>query len=232
MTDKTHGTDADANLGIATITERRPQPADTLDMERNMNKLDASRLNEITLIAADLGDTAMETMCDDVAAGNTDMIVLRCAVAGDPRYWPDGSLARLLEDVQRSDDGVDTNDEANHVKDDLRRLLDRVDAGDSLAHMEMESKESFDGSEVSGERPPVPKAEHLPISIDRMEDAIKRMMDAMPEFDGGVEIVEQLAEEMAFLRLAAREACRQAEIPWISKFEQDFLRRKMEIHFG
>lgn len=64
-------------------------------------------------------------------------------------------------------------------------------------------------------------AEHLPRTVDRLEIALERMLEAMPEFDGGGLLVEQLGEEMAFLRVAAREACRRADIAWTSKIEQE-----------
>ena len=64
-------------------------------------------------------------------------------------------------------------------------------------------------------------AKHLPRTIDRLESALERMLAAMPEFEGGGPLVDQLGEEMAFLRAAARETCRQAGVAWTSKFEQE-----------
>jgi hypothetical protein len=68
-------------------------------------------------------------------------------------------------------------------------------------------------------------AGHLPRTIDRLEMALERMLEAMPEFEGGGPLVDQLGEEMAFLRAAAREACRLAGVTWASTFEQERLKR-------
>lgn len=65
------------------------------------------------------------------------------------------------------------------------------------------------------------RSEHLPRTVDRLNSALERMLEAMPEFEGGGGLVDQLGEEMACLRDAAREACRQAGVPWTSKFEQE-----------
>src|SRR4029077_14941556 len=64
------------------------------------------------------------------------------------------------------------------------------------------------------------RAEHLPRALDRLEDTLGRILHAMPELEDGGPLREQPGEEMAFLRLAAREACRQSNIRWISKFER------------
>ena len=64
------------------------------------------------------------------------------------------------------------------------------------------------------------QAEHLPRTIDRLEEVLEKILEAMPEFDGGLPLVEQLANEIVSLREAAREACRLAQIPWSSAFER------------
>jgi hypothetical protein len=68
-------------------------------------------------------------------------------------------------------------------------------------------------------------ARHLSRTIDRLETALERMLEAMPEFGGGGPLVDQLGEEMAFLRAAAREACCLAGVPWTSTFEQERWKR-------
>lgn len=71
------------------------------------------------------------------------------------------------------------------------------------------------------------RAEHLPRTIDRLENALEKMLKAMPEFDGELPLAAQLATEMASLHEAAREACRLARIPWASAFERERKERWM-----
>ena len=103
----------DMEIDMSTSTNVSTSTSKNTDKSTSTSKseLDARRLEEIARVAADLGDVTVEAMCDDVAAGDTDMIVLRCAVASDPRYWPDGSLARLLEDVEDVDDASEPSEE-------------------------------------------------------------------------------------------------------------------------
>ncbi len=72
------------------------------------------------------------------------------------------------------------------------------------------------------------RAVHLPVAIDRLHSAIVGLLHAMPEFDGGAPLVDRLAEEMALLRLAAREACHLAGIPWTSQYEHELMQRELD----
>ncbi len=65
------------------------------------------------------------------------------------------------------------------------------------------------------------RAEHLPRALDRLETVLEQILDAMPAFEGGEELVVQLGTEVACVRDAAREACLLAEVPWRSARDRD-----------
>ena len=69
-------------------------------------------------------------------------------------------------------------------------------------------------------------ADHLPGFIDRVEHAIHRLLDAVPDFEGGDRLAGQLGTEIANLRESARDACRRAGVSWTSEYDQ---RRTEEI---
>jgi hypothetical protein len=53
-----------------------------------------------------------------------------------------------------------------------------------------------------------------------MELAIHRLLDAVPDFDGGGRLAGQLGTEMANLRESARDACLRAGVPWTSELDR------------
>jgi hypothetical protein len=69
------------------------------------------------------------------------------------------------------------------------------------------------------------KAEHLPRAIDRLGSVLERMLDAVPEFEGGRQLVNQLGADLACLRNAAREACCRAGVSWTSEYDKERWRR-------
>ena len=58
------------------------------------------------------------------------------------------------------------------------------------------------------------EARHLPCAVDRLSEAVTSLIDVVPEFEGGAELVDQIGREIVCLHEAAREACHQAGIPW------------------
>ena len=69
------------------------------------------------------------------------------------------------------------------------------------------------------------KAEHLPRAIDRLGSVLERMLDAVPEFEEGRQLVNQLGADLACLRNAAREACCRAGVSWTSEYDKERWRR-------
>jgi hypothetical protein len=69
------------------------------------------------------------------------------------------------------------------------------------------------------------KAEHLPRAIDRLGSVLERMLDVVPEFKGGSQLVNQLGADLACLRNAAREACCRAGVSWTSEYDKERWRR-------
>jgi len=69
------------------------------------------------------------------------------------------------------------------------------------------------------------KAEHLPRAIDRLGSVLEQMLDVVPEFEGGSQLVNQLGAELACLRNAAREACCRAGVSWTSEYDKERWRR-------
>jgi hypothetical protein len=56
--------------------------------------------------------------------------------------------------------------------------------------------------------------EHLSRALDRAEDAIERLADAVPEFEGADPLAGQLGADLYCLREAAREVARAFGLPW------------------
>lgn len=74
------------------------------------------------------------------------------------------------------------------------------------------------------------RAEHLPLTLDRLDNVLGQLLEHMPEFEGALPLVEQLAQETVALHFAAREACHAAGVPWTSKWEHERLMRWMRGH--
>jgi hypothetical protein len=57
-----------------------------LRREVDIGVLDLAQIEHIAARAAELGDSEMESLCDDAISGSTSAEIVTCAAHGDERY--------------------------------------------------------------------------------------------------------------------------------------------------
>jgi exonuclease VII small subunit len=181
--------------------------------------------HELTLKA--IAWVLADRSCDDLSA-----VLARAKDEADSHEDAEpGLLLDKLEDArvnfQRGCQHVEARDE--EFRQAARKLVDALEGPPDPPTVALDPQATR--SPANGTPPLLDEiqgpilAEHLPRTIDRIESAIARLLETMPEFKGGGTLIEKLGEEMACLRFAAREACREAKVPWTSKFEEERWRR-------